>query len=79
MVGSSTAARGCGMRVWVAIAIVVAVVAALGHRWLVLGWQAWHYGVASPPARTQVVVDGDRAYVAAGADGIEVVGLDMSA
>lgn len=75
MAGSSTGARGCGMRVWVAIAIVVAAVAALGHRWLTLGWQAWHYSVASPQARTQVVVDGDRAYIAAGTDGIEVVDL----
>ena len=57
----STKARGCGSRVWVAVAVAVVVVAALGHRWLVLGWQAWHYAVAAPAARTQAVVDGERA------------------
>jgi len=71
----STKPRGCGPRVWLALAVLVVAVAALGHRWLVLGWQAWHYAVAAPSARTQVVVDGDRAYVAAGADGIEIVDL----
>jgi len=67
--------RGCGSRAWLGIAVLVVAVAALGHRWLVLGWQAWHYAVAAPSARTQVVVDGDRAYVAAGVEGIEVVDL----
>lgn len=71
----STVARGCGMRMWLAIGVVVVVVAVLGRRWFLLGWQAWDYSVASPSARTQVVVDGDRAYVAAGTDGIEVVDL----
>ncbi len=49
--------------------------ALLGHRWLALGWNAWHYPVAAASARTQVVVAGGFAYVAAGAEGIEVVDL----
>ena len=71
----STVGRGRSSRVWLAILVVVAAIAVFGHRWLVLGWQAWHYAVAAPKARTQLVVDGDRAYVAAGVDGIEVVDL----
>jgi hypothetical protein len=47
----------------------------LGHRWLALGWNAWHYPTAVSSARTQIVVDGDRAYFAAGAEGIEAVDL----
>lgn len=54
--------------------LACAVLAALlGHRWLALGWNAWHYPTAAPAARTQVVVERGRAYVAAGADGIEVI------
>lgn len=74
----STVARGCGARVLVTTVVVLTVVAALGHRWLVLGWQAWRYAVAAPSARTQVVVADDRAYVAAGVDGIEVVDLSAA-
>jgi hypothetical protein len=49
--------------------------AAVGHRWLALGWNAWHYPVAAPAARTQIVIASGNAYVAAGAGGIEVVDL----
>jgi hypothetical protein len=49
--------------------------ALLGHRWLELGWNAWRYATAESAARTQVVVAQGRAWVAAGADGIEVVDL----
>ncbi len=63
------------LRVWIVVVAALAVAAALGHRWLELGWQAWDYPVAAAPARTQVVVADGRAFVAAGADGIEVVDL----
>ena len=59
--------------VWVALG--AAVLALLGHRWLALGWNAWHYATARLSARTQVVVRDDRAYLAAGVDGIEIVDL----
>jgi hypothetical protein len=49
--------------------------ALLGHRWFALGWNAWHYATARPSARTQVVVDDGRGYLAAGVDGIEIVDL----
>jgi hypothetical protein len=55
--------------------LALGLAALLGHRWLALGWNAWHYPTAAPAARTQVVVGGGRAYVAAGVDGIEVVEL----
>lgn len=55
--------------------LALGLVALLGHRWLVLGWNAWHYPVAASSARTQVIVDGSHAYMAAGAEGIEVVDL----
>ena len=56
-------------------ALALALAALLGHRWLALGWNAWHYPAATPSARTQAIVDGGHAYIAAGADGIEVVDL----
>jgi hypothetical protein len=56
-------------------ALALGLAALLGHRWLALGWNAWHYPTAAAAARTQVVVDGSHAYIAAGADGIEVVDL----
>ncbi|MEA2604835.1 MAG: hypothetical protein QOF89_5827 [Acidobacteriota bacterium] len=56
-------------------ALAIGLAALLGHRWLALGWNAWHYPTATPSARTQAVIDGGRAYIAAGADGIEVVDL----
>jgi hypothetical protein len=62
-------------RIWVVVVAALGVAAALGHRWLDLGWQAWHYAVAAPTARTQLVVADGRAYVAVGVDGIEVVDL----
>jgi hypothetical protein len=49
--------------------------ALLGHRWLALGWNAWHYPVATAAARTQIVTAGGSAYVAVGAEGIEVIDL----
>src|SRR5215212_11867187 len=54
-------------------ALVIGLAALLGRRWLSLGWHAWHYPVAAPTARTQAVIDGGHAYVAAGVDGIEIV------
>jgi hypothetical protein len=56
-----------------ALALGLAVL--LGHRWVALGRNAWNYPVAAPSARTQVAVDGGHAYLAAGAEGIEVVDL----
>src|SRR5690349_10731235 len=56
-----------------ALAMILA--ASLGHRWLALGWNASHYPVAASSARTQIVVDGAHAYIAAGAEGIEVIDL----
>lgn len=44
-----------------------------------LGWSAWRYDTARAKARTQVVVDGDRAYLAAGRDGVEIVDLGTGA
>ncbi len=49
--------------------------AAFGHRWLALGWNAWHYPVATATARTQIAIAGGNAYIAFGTDGIEVVDL----
>src|SRR4029453_14814494 len=43
--------------------------------WLALGWNASLYSTASPSARTQVAADSGTAYVAAGADGMEIVDL----
>jgi len=54
-------------------ALALGLAALLGHRWLALGWNAWHYPAASPSARTQAVLAGGHAYLAAGAGGIEVV------
>ncbi|HXT21608.1 MAG TPA: hypothetical protein VN923_12730, partial [Thermoanaerobaculia bacterium] len=59
---------GCGAAV-----VALILVTLLGRRWIVLGWNAWRYETAAPTDRTQLVVDGGRAYVAAGVDGIEVV------
>ncbi|HEV8240124.1 MAG TPA: hypothetical protein VGS57_12215 [Thermoanaerobaculia bacterium] len=73
-----SAARGRATREWAIVVAVIGIVAALGHRWVELGWQAARYHTASPSARTQVVVDGERAYVAAGIDGIEVVDLSAA-
>jgi len=56
-------------------ALAMGSAALLGHRWLALGWNAWHYPAASPSARAQAVVDGGYLYIAAGTDGIEVVDL----
>jgi len=56
-----------------ALALGLAVL--LGHRWLALGWNAWHYPIAAPAARTQIAVAGGRGYFAAAVDGIEVVDL----
>ena len=56
-------------------ALAMGLAGLIGHRWLALGWNAWSYPTATPAARTQVVVHGGHAYLAAGADGIEVVDL----
>ena len=56
-----------------ALSIILA--ASLGHRWLALGLNAWDYPVAASSARTQIVVDGGHAYIAAGDEGIEVIDL----
>lgn len=57
------------------ICAALGLAALLGHRWLALGWNAWHYPTAARSTRTQIIVDGDRAYIAAGSDGIEVIDL----
>src|ERR1044071_7541444 len=64
-------------RPWIpfACAALVGLTVLLGRRWLALGWNAWHYPAATSSARTQVVLDGGRAYIAAGAEGIEIVDL----
>ncbi|HEX3129199.1 MAG TPA: hypothetical protein VH394_17830 [Thermoanaerobaculia bacterium] len=56
------------------ILLVLLIVA--GHRWIALGWNAWHYPVAAASGRTQVVVHDGLAYIAAGADGLEIVDLE---
>jgi hypothetical protein len=61
-------------RVPLALSLLV-LLALAGHRWLALGWNAWNYPVAAPSARTQVAVEGGLAYIAAGAEGLEVVDL----
>jgi len=55
--------------------LALGLAALLGHRWLALGWNAWHYPTAASAARTQVAVQGGYAYLAAGAEGIEVIDL----
>jgi hypothetical protein len=65
-------------RPWITLAcaaLVLGLAALLGRRWLALGWNAWDYPAAAPSARTQAVLDGGLAYIAAGADGIEIVDL----
>jgi hypothetical protein len=63
--------RGLITRTSCVLALGVAVL--LGHRWLTLGWNAWRYPTAAPSERTQLVVHGGFVYLAAGADGIEVI------
>ena len=58
----------------VVVLLAAAIGAAIGHRWLLLAWNAWHYPVAAPADRTQIALIGRRAYVAAGVEGIEVLG-----
>jgi hypothetical protein len=55
--------------------LAIGLAALLAHRWLALGWSAWHYPTAAAAARTQIAVDHGRLYLAAGVDGIEVVDL----
>ncbi|MES1240890.1 MAG: hypothetical protein ABUT39_04665 [Acidobacteriota bacterium] len=55
--------------------ILLVLLAMAGHRWLALGWNAWHYPAATASARTQVAVNESLAFIAAGADGIEIVDL----
>jgi LVIVD repeat-containing protein len=62
-----------GLLILTCAALALGLSALLGHRWITLGWNAWDYPVAAPAARTQAVVAGGLAYLAAGADGIEVV------
>src|SRR5918996_2539859 len=70
-----TKRRSRGLLTVACAAAALGLIALLGHRWLALGWNAWHYPIAAPSARTQAVVDRNYAYVAAGADGIEVIDL----
>lgn len=57
-------------------AIVLAALAAAAARdWLALAWNAWNYPSATAHARTQIAIGQDRAYIAAGIDGIEMIGL----
>ena len=60
----------------VVVLLAAAIGAAIGHRWLLLAWNAWHYPVAAPADRTQIALIGRRAYVAAGVEGIEVLDVD---
>jgi len=55
------------------VVLVTGAIALLGHRWLLLGWNAARYPTAAPSERTQAVLWNDRAYIAAGTDGIDVV------
>jgi len=55
------------------VVLVTGAIALFGHRWLLLGWNAARYPTAIPTERTQAVLWNDRAYIAAGADGIDVV------
>lgn len=55
------------------VVLVTGAIALLGHRWLLLGWNAARYPTAAPTQRTQAVLWNDRAYIAAGSDGIDVV------
>ena len=57
------------------VVLVTGAIALPGHRWLLLGWNAARYPTAIPTERTQAVLWNDRAYIAAGADGIDVVPL----
>lgn len=59
----------------VALLLFLVLVGLFGRRWISLAWNASNYPVAPAAARTQVVVIGDSAYLAAGTDGIEVVDL----
>ena len=47
----------------------------LGRDWLRLGWQAWDYPSAAEHARGQLVIQGGNGYLAASADGIEVLDI----
>jgi hypothetical protein len=71
--GAMKTSRLCGALAWAVLGLTV--VALLGHRWLALGWNAWHYATARPSARTQIAVGDGRAYLAAGVDGVEIVDL----
>jgi len=55
------------------VVLVTGAIALFGHRWLLLGWNAARYPTAAPTERTQAALWNDRAYIAAGADGIDVV------
>src|SRR5262245_66552499 len=59
----------------IAMTLIMVLTVLLGHRWLALGWNAWDYPHAAPSARTQIAIDRGRAYIAAGADGIEIIDL----
>ena len=67
--------RSRGLLTLCCTALTLGLAALLGHRWLALGWNAWHYQTATGSARTQAVVDYGHAYIAAGTDGIEVIDL----
>jgi hypothetical protein len=57
------------------VLLAATIAAGASHRWLALGWNAWRYPTAAPADRTQITFGAQRAYVAAGVDGIEVVNL----
>ena len=57
------------------ILLAATIAAVASHRWLALAWNAWHYPVARPTDRSQISISDQRAYIAAGVDGIEVVDL----
>jgi hypothetical protein len=57
------------------VLLAATIAAGASHRWLALAWNAWRYPTAAPADRTQIVIANQRAYVAAGVDGIEVLDL----
>lgn len=59
----------------ICVVLALGLAALVGRRWLELVWNAWHYPVASASAHTQIAVAEGHAYVAAGAEGVEVLDL----
>ncbi len=58
---------------WIPVLLILALLA--GEDWLRLGWQAWNYPTADQHARGQLVLSGNYGYLAASADGLEVLDI----